>query len=149
MDFDYAQLPSGYVLCPNEACPRAGQCLRQALFNGVPASCKYIRILSPAAARQAAGPQCPHFRALETRRFAQGIDALLAQLRTFPYDDAVWLKRKVYEYFGKNKYYDIKNRIRLVTPEEQEEVVSIFRRRGITALPVYDEYIDKFDLRNG
>ncbi len=36
MDFDYAQLPSGYVLCPNEACPRAGQCLRQALFNGVP-----------------------------------------------------------------------------------------------------------------
>ena len=149
MDFDYTQLPSDYILCPHTECPRAGQCLRQALFNGVPASLSSIRILPPAAARQAAGPRCPHFRALETRRFARGIDALLAQMRTFSYDDALWLKRKVYNFFGKNKYYDIKHLRRLVTPEEQEEIVSIFRRRGITALPAYDEYIDKFDLRNG
>lgn len=146
MDFDYAQLPSGYVLCPNVECPRAGQCLRQALFNGVPANCTYIRILSPAAARQAAGPQCPHFRALETRRFAQGIDALLAQLRTFPYNDAVWLKRKVYEYFGRWAYYEIKHKRRLITPEDQDEIRRIFRLKSISAEPAFDEYLDRYDF---
>lgn len=147
MDFDYTQFPKSYTLCPNTKCPRAEQCLRQALYNDVPASITYLHILSPAASRQLAGASCPHFRPIRLVRFTRGIDALLAQLRKFSYDDAVWLKREVYEYFGKNRYYEIKNRKRLITPEEQEVILSFFRQRGITERPSYDEYIDKFDYR--
>ena len=147
MDFDYTQFPKNYTLCPNTECPRAGRCLRQALYNNVPASITYLTILSPAASRQLAGGSCPHFRPIQLVRFARGIDALLAQLRKFPYDDAVLLRREMYEYFGKNKYYEIKNRKRLVTPEEQEEILSFFRKRGIAECPLYDEYIVNFDYR--
>ena len=146
MDFDYTQLPSGYTLCPNAECPRADQCLRQALFNDVPASLTSIRILSPAATRQAAGPRCPHFRALEMRRFARGIDALLVQLRTFPYNDSVWLKKKVYNYFGRWAYYEIKHKRRLITPEEQAEIQRIFRSKGISAEPAFDGYVVQNDF---
>ena len=55
MDFDYTQFPKSYTLCPNTKCPRAEQCLRQALYNDVPASITYLHILSPAASRQLAG----------------------------------------------------------------------------------------------
>lgn len=148
MDFDYTQLPQDYALCPHTACPRAAQCLRQALYNDVPGTLTYIRILSPAAARRAAGAQCPHYRSAETRRFAQGIDALLEQLRTFSYNDAVWIKREIFRFFGKWMYYQIKNRHRLVTPEDQEAIRKIYRSKGIDAEPTFDLYIDKYDFRN-
>ncbi len=145
-DFDYNDLPESYALCLYDGCPRAGECLRYTLAQGVPAGHTYIKILSPAAARQSAGAACPHFRPIVKYAYARGIESLLRQLRTFPYDDSVWIRRSVYNYLGRWKYYEIKHGNRLVTPEEQETIRNFFRKKGISAEPSYDEMIDKFTL---
>lgn len=145
-DFDYNELPASYTLCLYEGCPRATQCLRCALGLGVPAERTQIRILSPAAARRLAGDQCPHFRPIVKYSYARGIESLLRQLRSFPYDDAVWIKDKVYNFFGRWKYYEIKHGDRLVTPEEQAEIRKYFLKRGITAEPSFDERVEQFSF---
>ena len=148
LDFDYSQLPKHYVFCTQADCPRASQCLRHALMAGLPASLTYIRILSPVVSRGLAGRDCPHFSAADKKRFARGIEALLAQLQTFNYKDAVWLKRKIYNYFGKNSYYRTRHGERLITPRHQEQIRQFFLERGIDAEPVYDEYIYRYDTES-
>lgn len=89
LDFDYTQLSKYYAFCTQADCPLAAQCLRHALMEGLPSSLTYIRILSPAVSRGLAGRDCPHFSSADKKRFARGIEALLAQLQTFSYKDAV------------------------------------------------------------
>lgn len=145
IDFDYTQLSSEYALCPHEACPRAEQCLRQLLFNGVPAERTYIRLLSPAAARRAAGPKCPYFRPAEKIRLATGIEGVLRQLKRLPYDDAVSARHGVFGVFGKSAFYRIRHGKRLVSPAEQEQVRAVLRRFGLQEEPAFDGYIYRYD----
>lgn len=147
-DFDYTQLPQGYAFCLYDECPQAGQCLRHALGQDVPAETTYIHILSPAAARKAAARgSCSHFRPIETCRFGRGIERLLKQVEKLPCHTAHALRNAIYGYFGRNKFYRIRHGERLVLPEEQEEIAALFRKAGIEEAPCYDEYIEQYDFR--
>ena len=81
LDFDYTQLSKYYAFCTQADCPLAAQCLRHVLMEGLPSSLTYIRILSPAVSRGLAGRDCPHFSPADKKRFARGIESLLAQLQ--------------------------------------------------------------------
>ncbi len=147
-DFDYNELPASYTLCLYEGCPRAAQCLRCALGIGVPAERTQIRILSPAAARQmAAGGQCPYFAPVRKVRFVRGIDSLLTQIRTLPYDQAVGAKNGVMGCFGTRTYYRVRSGERLVSPDEQAKIARVLRAWGLREEPVYDNCIYTYDLR--
>ena len=49
-------------------------------------------------------------------------------------------------YFGKTIYYRCCNKERLIKPKEQEYIQGLFRRRGVTETPQFDEYIEYYDL---
>ena len=60
--------------------------------------------------------------------------------------DATVIKRQMIAYFGKTIYYRCCNKERLIKPKEQEYIQGLFRRRGVTETPQFDEYIEYYDL---
>ena len=75
--------------------------------------------------------------------FARGMKHLLDQV---PLADATVIKRQMMAYFGKTIYYRCCNKERLIKPKEQEYIQGLFRRRGITEMPQFDEYVEYYDL---
>lgn len=95
-DFDYNLLPENYTLCLHDACPRAKECLRRAIAEGVPAAHTSIRVFSPAAARQMAAAGCTYFRPIRKVRYARGIEAVLKQFEKLPYREARMARATLY-----------------------------------------------------
>mgnify|MGYP006967547465 CR=1 FL=1 len=75
--------------------------------------------------------------------FARGMKHLLDRV---PLADATVIKRQMIAYFGKTIYYRCCNKERLIKPKEQEYIQGLFRRRGVTETPQFDEYIEYYDL---
>ena len=146
-DFDYTLLPENYTLCLHDACPRAKECLRRAIAEGVPAAHISIRVFSPAAARQMAAAGCTYFRPIRKVRYARGIEAVLKQFEKLPYREARMARATLYGFFGRNMFYRIRHGERFVFPEEQEKIAALFRRVGLKEEPQFDEYIERYDLR--
>ena len=145
-DFDYTRLPAYYALCPLSACPRAAECLRQCLYEGLTADVTDFCCLNLRALRTVASADCPHFRPAVKVRFAWGIKGVLSQLEQLPYEQARDARNAVYGLFGRNIFYRIRQEKRHVLPDEQERVRRIFRRFGIAEEPRFDRYEYRYDL---
>lgn len=46
---------------------------------------------------------------------------------------------------GRSMYYRIRNKERLLHPEEQKQIAAIFIKHGIKYEPTFDIYIEKYD----
>ena len=86
--------------------------------------------------------QSIHFKPFCTSHFASGIDHLLDNIS---YSIAVAIRRELYTLMGRNMYYRIRNKERLLHPCEQEQIAAIFLKHGIKTKPEFDQYIDKYD----
>lgn len=139
-DFDYATVPYGFAHCLNDQCPRAGQCLRRLVVNHIPAECETINLVTPAYAATH-GENCRYFLPDQLQKFAQGITHLLDNVT---HSDAVVLRDQIYSYFKRNTYYRIRNKERLIFPEEQAYIRHLFLKKGITEEPVYDNIVEKY-----
>ena len=73
---------------------------------------------------------------------ALGITHLLDHV---PYSDAVSIKRQMLAHFKQATYYRCRRKERMLDPSEQEYIRKLFVSKGIKELPVYDEYIEKYD----
>ena len=86
--------------------------------------------------------KCDYFKPFCTSHFASGIDHLLDNIS---YSIAVAIRRELYTLMGRNMYYRIRNKERLLHPCEQEQIAAIFLKHGIKTKPEFDQYIDKYD----
>lgn len=139
-DFKYNEVPNGYALCFNEKCVRSEKCLRRQAALVATGESRYITIVNPLYLAENENYSC--FRSSEQVRFCRGITHLLDNI---PYTLAVDIKNKLYTYFGRSKYYRICKKERLIEPTEQKYIRQLLQGKGITAEPVYDECIDKYD----
>ena len=146
MDFDYTRLPAYYALCPLAACPRAAQCLRQCLYEGLPPDVADFRCLNPRALPPEGGDACPHFQPEVKVRFAWGLEGVLRQLQQLPYAQAREARAAVYGIFGRNIFYRIRHGRRTVSPAEQERVRRVFLHFGLAEEPCFDRYEYRYDI---
>ena len=93
--------------------------------------------------RNSDGVDCTYFIDEKPVLFARGMKHLLDRV---PLADATVIKRQMIAYFGKTIYYRCCNKERLIKPKEQEYIQGLFRRRGVTETPQFDEYIEYYDL---
>ena len=49
------------------------------------------------------------------------------------------------EHFGRNAYYRFRRKEQLITPSEQKYIRQLFRKKGITDEPIYDEYVERYE----
>lgn len=140
-DFDYDSVPYNFIHCLNSQCPRADECLRQQIVLHIPVECKTINIINPAYAAASNG-NCHYFLPDQMQLFARGITHLLDNIA---HNDAIILKQQIYNYFQRNSYYRIRNKERLIKPNEQKYIRQLFLSKGITEEPVYDEYVEQYE----
>ncbi len=140
-DFDYRNVPFGFLHCLNQACPRAEECVRHQLVKLIPAERVSISALNPALASEN-GKGCPYFLEDKLVRYAAGTKRLLDNV---PQKDAIYIKDRMLAHFGRNNFYRFRNKQRLISPEEQEYIRKLFRSRGINEEPTYEEYIEQYE----
>ena len=141
-DFDYNSMPVSFAHCLNGHCLRADKCLRRQVTLRMPKQRAAVMVINPEHVTSD-GVDCTYFSDEKPVLFARGMKHLLDRV---PLADATVIKRQMIAYFGKTIYYRCCNKERLIKPKEQEYIQGLFRRRGVTETPQFDEYIEYYDL---
>lgn len=140
-DFDYSSVPGNIVYCLNNQCPRAGECLRHQVSQHILAKGRTITIVTPGHI-ETADKGCPFFISDKKVRFGRGMTHMLDKL---PHNDAVAIKQQMLRYFGRTLYYRLWRKERLFSLEQQDYIRQLFRNKGITEEPMYDEYVEQYN----
>jgi len=118
-------VPRSWQICFNDECPMREECLRHAVAPIVAASCDHGPCVYPSAL---VGGKCNFFVDKQPIRLAWGFRPLFTKVR---HEDYASLRWKVIALFGSDSQFFRYNRgYYKLTPEQQEEVLDIFRRNG-------------------
>lgn len=140
-EINFSKVPFSYNICLNRECPQANTCLRQLAEQSAPDDIQSWTILSPkylASLKDA----CPHYRSDTKVLFAKGFIKLLEDL---PYKQMQAAVAQLSGYFGRRTYYRIRKGERLLSPSEQEMVLSILKNCGVSSHKGFDDYIKEYD----
>ena len=145
-NFNYKEVPHGYTHCMNEQCPRSAECLRFLVGLHVDSQTSTFSVVNPAyvanIANTANKGKCPYFRTRGLVRYALGITHLYD---TLPHIKAGKIRKIIYNYYGKYAYYRIRNKERLINPEEQDYIRQVLNKEGIEGEPTFDLYVEQYD----
>ena len=139
-NFNYNEVPKGFIHCLNAQCTRSTGCLRFLAANCAGIETPFFHIVNPAHITN--WDECRFFYPDKLVRFAIGITDLFNNL---PHAKAVKIKAIIYKQFGRNTFYRIQSKQRLINPEEQNFIRKVFIDEGITEEPIFDKYVDKYD----
>lgn len=140
IQFRFEDVPKGYVFC-FLTCPLSARCVRHRAGEAVPDGTKFGFAVFPMARQD---ESCSMFKELRVIRAAWGFDHLYAPVRA---TDIAALRADVKDYLGGNGTYSrYKLGHRLLTPEQQRDILVIFRRYGYTEETQFDHYVDVVDF---
>ena len=114
---DFNDIPKNYLYCTHNKCSRHSKCLRYQAALCIPQTTPYYSAVNP---NHIAGDNIPHAM-------------------------AVTIRKEMYSLMGRNMYYRIRNKERLLHPDEQKQIAAIFSKHGIKFKPAFDKYIEKYD----
>ena len=134
------RIPSRFMFCQNDACPKASACLRHLALKLLTPDEREIVVLNPLA-YPAKGTACPLFGNSETVRAAWGIVNLLT---TVPHAKAQKIKAELLSCFGRSKYYRMRREEIPVMPEDQALIKEIFMKNGIETDPEYSRFTEEY-----
>ena len=138
-NFDYKEVPKGYLHCQNAQCPRAEECLRFLVTRYIDSKTEYFLIINPAYIAEQ--KECPFFKPDSLTRFALGMTHLFDNL---PHAKATKIRGTIRGYFGRTCFYRVGRKERLIKPEEQDFIRQTFINEGITEPPEFDKYIEQY-----
>ena len=55
------------------------------------------------------------------------------------------IRKELYSLMGRSMFYRIRNKERMLHPDEQKKITDVFLKHGIENKPEFDKYIDLFD----
>lgn len=134
------EIPYGYHLCLKRECPKASTCLRQLAEQKISDDVEYWFIISPKFQAASKG-DCPHFRANQKIIYAKGFVGMLDNMPNKQMKRVIsYLIRE----FGQRTYYRVRKGERLLTPSEQQEILTILKKCGVEEPPRYDAYVEDY-----
>lgn len=134
------KVPTNYMLCTKDDCPRASQCLRYIAGEMMPADVQTWRIVSPVHLAQSKG-ECAYYRSAEKVRYARGFVRMMSALSV---TQASAMKESIIATFGMAMYYRMRKGTRPITPIEQETIYGLLGKLGVTARPEFDAYAEDY-----
>ena len=139
--FPSEQIPKGYQACFLAGCPKAEMCMRHLVGLHLPADRQWGPAVYPGALAQGG---CTMFKATRVMHGAWGFRTLFRNVKR--HDDTP-LRNKLKDSLGSHgTYYRYNSGKRLLTPEQQERVIAIFRSYGYADNLVFDGYRDEYDF---
>ena len=140
-EIDYSQIPNFFLMCLNQECPKAENCLRQLAAEVIPSEVKQLTIINPkylAAVKN----DCPHYKVAEKTRYAKGF---LNMLENMPHKQMQKVSISLRSHFGRMMYFRMRNGSRLLSPDEQQDLLAIVARCGIFQPHDFDEYVERHE----
>lgn len=135
------QIPPSFCRCFQSDCPKAGTCARFLAGKYIPEKWVSGPAVYPTARR---GDTCACYKQIRVIHAAYGFNSLFAEVKRK--DDAL-LRGQIKAYLGGNTtYYRYHHGERLLTPEQQQWIINLFRRRGYKEELCFDAYRDLYDF---
>lgn len=140
---DFSRLPASYKRCFLTNCPRRNECLRAKVTDHVAKGEKWGPAVYPAALGE--DGSCGFFRTGEPIVMAWGFGKLY--YNTFGRDEK-YLRSAIKAYLGsETSYYRVNRGEKLLTPEQQEHILHIFRKRGYTEGVEFEHYVRTYNFQ--
>lgn len=140
-DFTYEMLPPSWLFCFLGGCPKAAQCVRHLSSTVIPNDKTVGFAVLPTALK---GNGCKHFKQIRKIRAAYGFKTLFEDVKR---KDDTPLRDQLKAFLGSHgSYYRYHNGTKLLTPEQQDRILAIFRRWGYTENLRFDHYKEVYDL---
>lgn len=140
-NFDYSQVPKNYSHCLNERCLNSSDCLRFQVALRADKNTTSFTVINPTYLLDKEG-SCPYFKSAHMIRYAMGINHLLENL---PLAKSNKVKSVLYKHFGRNMFYRIKNKQRLIHPTEQAFIKQTLTNEGLEVESPFDEFHDSYN----
>ncbi len=135
----YNNVPYGWAVCFQDACPLCHKCLRYAAAQLIPDSVMHHEVVLPNARK---GDDCTFFAMKEPVCIARGMTQLLTGIEPWK---ALTMRQELFEIFGsRSHFYRYRNGDYIVTPEQQERVAKLFLKYGIKLPPHFDKTIESY-----
>ena len=139
--FNYADAPKSWYNCFNSACPKAGECMHFMTGKNVPADVTLGNAIYPNACKNG---ECRFFKQTRMMRGAYGFNSMLNDLKR---KDEELLRGMITDYLGSNTtYYKFNRGEKLLTPEQQEWILALFRKYGYTGEKEFEGYRYIYDF---
>lgn len=132
-------IPKEYIFCFQSDCPKAAECIRY--FAGQHIDDRPLSIVVLLGARK--NGECKWYKKSRTIRGAWGFDTLFAEAKA---KDAPILRKAIKNFLGGNgTYYRYQHGEMLLSPEQQDWILSLFKRYGYTEKLEFDSYRNVID----
>ncbi len=138
---NFSQVPFRYAVCLKRECQQADNCLRQLIEPVLPADLAHWTIVSPKYLSSLEGP-CTQYRSATKVRFAKGFTGILSSL---PHKQMKRVISHLMDYFGRRTYYRVRKGERLLSPEEQQNIMYILTRCGVEQAGEFDDYVEDYN----
>lgn len=135
------QIPPSYIRCFWKECPKRETCARFFAGQYIPDGWTSGPAVYPTAGL---GDACVHYKQKRIIRAAYGFNALFAEVKQ---KDSASLRLRIKKFLGGNTtYYRYHHGERMLTPEQQEWIIHLFRRYGYTEELHFDAYRELYDF---
>ena len=142
-ELDFRRLPASYKRCFLTTCPRRADCLRAKVTDNVAQGELWGPAVYPAAL--GADGRCRFFRTGQPQVMAWGFGKLYYDTR---HRDEVALRAAIKGYLGSEAaYYRVNRGAKLLTPEQQEYILGLFRKLGYSKGLEFEHYVETYDFR--
>ena len=139
--FNFSLVPRQWQLCFCSDCPQHEQCLRYLAGQHVPDNLTWGPAVYPTAATRA---DCQHFKVTRVIRAAYGFEPLFRDVK---HSDLMPLRQKIERYLGSHgTYYNYQHGRRLLTPEQQNWILALFKRYGYADNLSFQHYVNVIDF---
>ncbi len=143
-------IPEHYTYCfaGKETCPQAATCLRaiaaQLLSESPDPQPATLHTVNALYIEQLPAPAaCSQYRSNRPVRYAKGMTRLFDEL---PLKHSHSIRLKVMYCFSCESYfYRSRKGTRLISPQEQQAIINVFRNAKLNITPKFDEYRDEVD----
>ena len=121
------QVPKSYLVCFLSDCPMAKECIRYFAGLYIDKNTHYGSAIYPSALKDG---KCEYFRENRIIHCKWGFHTLFMDVKQNDYAELHYIIKK---YLGGNgTYYRYDNGERLLTPEQQDWIISLFKQYGYT-----------------
>ena len=139
LPFDFNSVPYTWALCFNDTCPMHDTCMRHFAGRHMPTGRAQGPAVYPAALQKG---KCRLFVEKRVIRSAWGFSKLFLDVKRV---DDTPIRREIQRYLGcRSTYYRYMSGRFTLTPEQQADILEIFRTYGYTAPRDFDNYVEHY-----
>ena len=120
----YETMPEHYVLCFNDECALADECLHRLAARSGRQKDEVVTAVNPVCN---SGKSCRYYKPNKVATMAYGMKGSFHEVKA---DHIASLRNVLIHHFGRGSYYLRRNGLRPITPEEQQYIASVFRNYG-------------------